>query len=113
MNGTLIKIIIVGVILGVACTVGLIRISKLDKAERKEKVMAWLLQAVITAEAHFGGGTGRMKLSSVYSAFVQTFPAFVEIIPYATFCAWVDESLAELKRLLETNKSLKELVGGD
>lgn len=112
MSAIAIKIIIVAVIIGVAATVGLMRISKMDKAERKEKVMAWLLQAVIVAEKSFGSGTGRLKLSSVYAEFVRALPSMAEIITFETFSYWVDEALSEMRELLMKNKQIAEIVEG-
>ena len=112
MTPIAVKIIIATVIVGIICTGIYIYLSKLSAAERKEKVMGWLLQAVLAAEREFGGDTGKLKLSSVYSSFVTAFPAVAEIITWGTFCKWVDESLVVMRHLLYDNKKIADIVEG-
>ena len=114
MTPIAVKIIIAAVVVGIICIGIYIYLSKLSAGERKEKVMGWLLQAVLAAEREFGSGTGKLKLSSVYSSFVTVFPAVAEIITWGTFCKWVDESLEEMRHLLNDNKKIAGIVdGGD
>ena len=80
--------------------------------ERKNKILAWLLQAMLIAEQQFGNGTGRLKLSTVYAGFVQTFPYFADVITFETFSQYVDEVKPEMDHLLETNDAIAEIVVG-
>jgi hypothetical protein len=74
------------------------------------KVKAWLLWAVTQAEEKLGEKTGRLKLSMVYDAFVVTFPWLAKIMSFGTFSGLVDTALDELKKLVESNPAVKEIV---
>ena len=82
----------------------------LPKADQIKAIKEWLLYAVIKAEKIFGGGTGKMKLRSVYDAFVSKFPWAAKVVPFDRFSLWVDEALLEMRKLLETNNNIKEYV---
>lgn len=74
------------------------------------KVKEWLLYAVTMAEAELGGGTGKLKLRSVYDMFIEKFPVMAKVISFETFSLWVDEALKEMRIMLETNENVKQLV---
>lgn len=74
------------------------------------KVKEWLLYAVTVAESALGGGTGKLKLRSVYDMFLTKFPVMAKVVSFETFSSWVDEALDEMKKMLETNENIKNLV---
>ena len=77
------------------------------------KIKAWLLQAVIEAEKELGSGTGKLKLSTVYDMFVQRFPMTAKFISFETFSSYVDLALEEMRKMLETNENIKQIVEQD
>ena len=83
----------------------------MSKAEQVEQVKGWLLGAVTLAEAEFGSGTGRIKLSVVYDSFVQKFPWIAKLLSFEDFSEYVDEALVEMRKLLSTNKAIAAIVG--
>lgn len=84
----------------------------LAASEQKSKIKEWLLYAVTSAEAELGGGTGRLKLATVYDMFVGAFPVLKNFISVETFGIWVDEVLDEMRHLLETNEHISNIVNG-
>lgn len=87
-----------------------IRFFRLPRAEQMENVRQWLLGAVTAAEAELGGGTGKLKLRQVYDAFLTKFPWLAPVIPFEQFSGLVDDALEEMRKLLEDNKAVKQLV---
>lgn len=71
-------------------------------------MLAWVIQA----EKELGGGTGKVKLSTVYGTFVTAFPILKNFISFETFSLWVDDALEEMRKLLEQNENLKQVVEG-
>lgn len=101
----------------VICAVGIgffyvNKFRKLPTEEQLNKVRQYLLYAVIEAERIYQGGTGALKLRSVYTEFCQVFPALVPIISFELFSKLVDEALMEMKHILETNKNIETYVKG-
>ena len=76
----------------------------------KRSVKEWLLYAVSMAEKAFGDGTGKLKLKVVYNAFVAEYPIFSKLVPFEMFSGWVDEALAEMRKLIETNLDIKAAI---
>ncbi len=74
------------------------------------KVKEWLLYAVTMAEKELGGGTGKLKLRYVYDLFLTKFSWLARLITFEQFSVLVDEALEEMKRLLESNTSVQQLV---
>ena len=72
--------------------------STLPREEQFEQIKGWLLGAVTLAEAQYGSGTGKIKLSVVYDAFVEKLPELV------------DDALVEMRNLLENNKNIAAIV---
>lgn len=97
--------VVIGVVIG--------KFLNLPGGEQIDKCKEWLLWAVIQAEQALGGGTGQLKLRSVYDLFIQRFPAVARAISFDTFALWVDEALEEMREMLKNNKTLKQLVEGD
>lgn len=87
--------------------------AALPTEKQLAKVREWLLWAVIQAEAELGGGTGKLKLRSVYDLFLQRFPQLAFLISFERFSKLVDEALEEMREMLEKNEAVKALVAGD
>ena len=76
----------------------------------KSRIQEWLLAAVADSEKQLGSGTGQLKLRQVYNWFIDKFPIVSMFVHFETFSDWVDLALKELKRLIETNPSVKAIV---
>lgn len=102
-------------IIGTASLVAVVAVSfknffSLSKDEQIKQIKGWLLGAVTLAEAEFGGGTGKIKLSVVYDGFVEKFPWIARVLTFDKFSEYVDESLDEMRKLLLANKSVAAIV---
>ena len=75
-----------------------------------KKVKAWLLWAVCEAEKALGSGTGKLKLVTVYSMFIERFPQFSKIMPFSLFSKLVDEALETMREWLENNEAIAAAV---
>lgn len=73
----------------------------------------WLLGAVVEAEKEFGSDTGELKLRSVYDKFVVRFPWLAKLITFEQFSGYVDDALVEMEELLQSNKTIFQLVKFD
>lgn len=60
-----------------------------------------------------GGGTGQIKLRYVYDMFVARFAWLARVISFEAFSMMVDEALEKMKKMLESNKAMQELVNGE
>lgn len=96
----------------IAVLVTLVWFMRLPREDQIAKVREWLLWAVITAERQLGGGTGQLKLRSVYDMFVVRFPTVSKLISFEFFSNMVDEALVEMRKLIETNKAVQAYVSG-
>ena len=63
-----------------AAGIAVYRYVKLPTPEQLEKVRQWLLKAVTEAERELGGGTGQLKLRTVYDAFLTKFPWLAPVV---------------------------------
>ncbi len=94
--------------------VGAIRIiakfGNLSKEEQIKQVKGFLLQAVIAAEKELSSGTGRVKLSKVYQEFCEQMPWCARYLSYDEFCKLVDETLEDMKHLIESNRAIAAMV---
>lgn len=75
-----------------------------------EKVRVWLLEAVCLAEKELGSGTGKLKLVTVYSMFIEKFPKFSKIMPFTLFSKLVDEALEIMREWLECNQAIAAVI---
>ncbi len=115
MNCAMIVILLVYVITEVY---SFIRMTKEQREEKSEEeieklkvcVQEWLLGAVARAEKELGGGTGQLKLRTVYEMFVKTFPTMVTYIPFTDFSDMVDIALIKFRDMLEKNEKIKTYV---
>ena len=76
------------------------------------KAKEWLKYAVVMAEKELGSGTGQLKLRMVYDMFVEKFPAFASVLPFAIFSKWVDLALEWMRTQLEQNQNIKAMIEG-
>jgi len=74
------------------------------------KCIEWLKCAVAEVEKYLGSGTGQLKLRKVYDMFIDKFPAFSTIVPFALFSYWVDLALKWFEKQLESNVNVKNFV---
>ena len=86
--------------------------AKMPSEEQLDKIREWLLYAVTKAEKELGGGTGKLKLRYVYDMFVTKFPWLAKVIAFEQFSEMVDDALEEMRKMLEDNKAVQELVNG-
>lgn len=85
---------------------------RLPKEDQIQKIKEWLLWAVTDAEREFGGGTGQIKLRSVYDMFVVRFPGMAKVISFSRFSELVDEALVRMRKMLAENAAAQEYVSG-
>lgn len=88
----------------------LVHFFRQPSADQVAQVKEWLLYAVVEAEKQFGGGTGTVKLRSVYDLFVARFPWVAKVIPFTVFSGWVDEALDKMREWLEENQAIADYV---
>ena len=109
-----------------ACAyLGYIRIKKWNALTQEEKINIALkvlreqmLSYITEAEATFGSGTGTIKRSEVIKKIYKDYPILNKVIDQEslikTLDDYIDESLIELRKLLEDNEGFKNLIlGGD
>ena len=88
------------------------RFFKLPTEAQLEAVREWLLMAVTAAEKELGGGTGQIKLRSVYDLFVVRFPWVAKVLPFAVFSDMVDAALEDMRELMAKNEKIRNYVEG-
>ena len=87
----------------------IVKFVKLTPADKYKNVRVWLLYAVMEAEKEYGSGQGKIKLAKVYDMFAMKFPFIKLIISQETFQIMVDETLEDMRKILEQNqKALPE-----
>ena len=96
-----------------AAVIAVYRYFKLPSEEQLENVRQWLLKAVTEAERELGGGTGQLKLRTVYDAFLTKFPWLAPVISFKRFSQLVDDALEEMRKMLEKNKAVQAYVSGE
>lgn len=105
--------IIVAVIAAlVVAGVAIYRYFGLPSDAQLAKVREWLLWAVTEAEKELGGGTGKLKLRQVYDLFVTRFPWLAKVVSFELFSDMVDDTLDEMREMLQNNKAVQQLVEG-
>lgn len=104
---------------------GYTKLKKWNSLKEEEKVDVALkilreqmLSYVSAAEKEFGSGTGRLKRSEVIKKIYKDYPVLNKVLNQEklikTLDDYIDESLIELKNLLQDNEKFKELIlGGD
>ena len=81
-------------------------------ADKKFKTWRELWIALAEAEKELGGGTGQLKLRSVYDRFVVRFPWVAMVLPFDVFSEMVDDALAEMRLMLAQNDKIRSYVEG-
>lgn len=104
---------------------GYVKLKKWNSLSEQEKINVALkvlreqmLSYVADAEKDFGSGTGTLKRSEVIKKIYKDYPILNKVIDQETLIktldAYIDESLVELRKLLEDNQKFKDLIlGGD
>lgn len=106
--------VILGIVAVLAAVgVAIYKFAGLPTKEQLEKIKEWLLFAVTKAESELGGGTGKLKLRTVYDMFIAKFPMTAKFISFESFSTLVDDALEEMRKMLETNQNIKRLVNND
>lgn len=83
---------------------------KLPSREQVAKLKEWLLYAVTMAERDYGGGTGKIKLRSVFDMFAERFPELAEKVTFERFSEYVDDALDDMRAMLKGNANAAALV---
>lgn len=99
-------IVAVFVVIGVA----IYKFAGLPTSQQIYKIKKWMLYAVIKCEKTLGEKTGEVKLRMCWDMFITRFPMVSKVISFDTFKFWVDEALDEMKKLLDENKAVKNVV---
>ena len=81
--------------------------------KQSNQVSQWMLWAVSEAESILGAGTGRLKFSFVYDSFVKAFPWVSRIMTVEMFSDLVNQSLDEMRKMIENNKAAADLILGE
>lgn len=87
-----------------------IKFITLPNSEQIKKIKKCILAWVVAAEKELGAKTGKVKLSVVYGYFVTAFPVIKNFISFDKFSEWVDEALAEMRKMLESNQNLQQII---
>ena len=106
-NWSLLVVIFLAIFLGIKSAYNFFHLSSTDQLE---KIKEWALFIVVQMEKTYGSGTGSLKLSAAYDAFLKAFPDFVTIISFEQFSKIIDEALVRMKHLLETNMDINAYV---
>lgn len=98
----------IGIIALVAVVgIGIYGFFKLGKEKQLKIIQEWLLLAVVEAEKHLGGGTGKIKLRYVYDIFIDKFKFMALVITFEQFSLMVDDALVIMRDMLSDNEKLK------
>lgn len=100
-----------------------IKIKKWNSLSEEEKINTALtilreqmLSYVAEAEKSFGSGTGTLKRSQVIKKVYEDYPILNNVIEQDQLILvldkYIDESLVELRKLLEDNEEFKKLILG-
>lgn len=98
-------IIVVLVVVGF----GIYKFVTQPSSKQKEQIKALLLNLVIIAEREYSSKTGKIKFSYVYSELITKLP-YLKYIPLSVIETLVEESLEEMRHLLETNPKIAQII---
>ena len=93
--------IILGVILAIIVVTGGIYVNGFKN---------WLVWAVSEAENMFGSNTGKLKLRYAYELAIQRFPTLAKIIPFSIFSKMVDGALEIMRKMIEDNDDIANVI---
>lgn len=102
---------------------GYVKLKKWNALSEQEKIDVALkilreqmLSYVANAEKEFGVGTGTLKRSEVIKKVYKDYPVLNKVVDQEalikTLDNYIDESLVELRKLLEDNEKFKDLILG-
>lgn len=80
---------------------------KSPRVVKTKRFRTWLLYVVTEAEREMGEDTGELKLLKAYEEFVKRFPIFSLFVSFDSFKLTVDESLKQMKKMLEDNEAIE------
>lgn len=86
---------------------GVFAFVKSPRVVKAKRFRTWLLYVVTEAEREMGKDTGELKLLKAYEEFVKRFPIFSLLISFDSFKLTVDESLKQMKQMLEENEAIE------
>lgn len=70
----------------------------------------WLVWAVSEAENMFGSNTGKLKLRYAYELAINRYPVLAKIIPFTMFSSMVDGALAVMRKMIEDNNDIANII---
>lgn len=106
MNANLIAVIILVVVV--------IALILLLQTKYKKYASEILLYLVIEAEKEFGGGTGQLKYSAVFTWLYEKLPTLAKIIlPKKVISDLIETAVGKMKEYLESNIKASEFVSND
>ena len=83
--------------------IGVVLVLAYLTLNQRSRILEWLVLAVTNSEKDLGGGTGQLKLRTVYDWFITRFPILSIILPFALFSLWVNKALVKMRNLKDTN----------
>lgn len=108
-----IETILILIVLLLVLIFSVYKFVKLGKVKQIENIKQWLIYACFEAEKILGSKTGQVKLRYVYDLFVSKFKFVSYFISFELFSKWVDDSLIEMKDMINNNDSIRKIVEGD
>ena len=93
--------IIIGVVLAIIVVAGGIYVNGFKN---------WLVWAVSEAENMFGSNTGKLKLRYAYELAIKRFPILAKSIPFAVFSKMVDGALVIMRKMIEDNSDIANVI---
>lgn len=110
---TIIAMAIIAGAVSIMCIIRYLQSEEKITPEKANVVKEWLKYAVAIAERELGGGTGQLKLHMVYNMAIERFVFIESLLPFETFCAWVDEALIWLNNQIRTNDKAAAYITGE
>ena len=100
------------IIIAIGAGAAIYNFIKLGRERQIENIKEWLVFACLEAEKLLGSKTGQVKLRYVYDLFVSKYKFMSYIVTFETFSEWVDESLVNVRNMIETNDAVRKIVKG-
>lgn len=106
------KLILGIIILVIMIGFGVFKFFTQPTTKQKEQIKKVLLILVTEAERMYGSRTGKLKLSYVYSELIIKLP-YLKYVPLSTVEMLIEETLEEMRHLLETNPKVAQIVNNE
>lgn len=103
-------LVLVAIVIVAYIVAQVVQFYRMPSEEQQAKIKEWLKYAVSLAEKELGGGTGQLKLRSVYNMFVEKYPSIAKVVSFETFSGWVDEALVWMNKSIETNPNIAKVI---